>query len=308
MNKVIITGATGTIGMALIRRCIKNNIFVLAIVNPQSVRKEWLPKHPLLEIIEKDISEYNSLVLEESYDIWFHLAWCGASGSGRNDMYMQNRNVTYLLDAIHAAKRVGCHTFIGAGSQAEYGPSDVPLSPNSPTFPMIGYGFAKLCAGQMGKVLCNELNMRFIWSRIFSIFGPYDGDNTMIMTEIHKLLNGEVPEFTKGEQEWDYLYCDDAAEALCLIAEKGKDGKVYCLGSGQTRLLRDYIIDIRNVISSDLQVDIGKIPYSKDQVMHLCADISDLCKDTGFTVKTNFIDGIKETIKWVREKDSYEKN
>ena len=135
MKKVIITGATGTIGMALIRRCMENNIRVLAIVNPKSTRKECLPEHPLLEIIEKDISEYDSLVLEESYDVWFHLAWLGASGSGRNDMYVQNSNVAYLLDAIHAAKRAGCETFIGAGSQAEYGPSDVSLSADSPTFP-----------------------------------------------------------------------------------------------------------------------------------------------------------------------------
>ena len=36
-------------------------------------------------------------------------------------MYIQNKNVEYTLDAVYLAKRFGCDTFIGAGSQAEYG-------------------------------------------------------------------------------------------------------------------------------------------------------------------------------------------
>ena len=43
----------------------------------------------------------------------------------------------------------------------------------------------------------------------------------MVMSTIHKLLRGEVPQFTKGEQLWDYLYSKDAAVAFWLLAERG---------------------------------------------------------------------------------------
>lgn len=300
MKRVVITGPTGTIGMALIKKCIEKKIQVLAIVNPNSVRKEQVLRHPQVKCIECDISGYLSLKWEEQYDAWFHLAWCGASGTARNDMYLQNDNVKYLLDAVKAAKKAGCGTFGGAGSQAEYGASGLPLNGNSPAFPDTGYGMAKLCAGQMGRMFCKENNIRFIWPRIFSVYGPYDGENTMIMTGIRKLLDGEVPSFTKGEQEWDYLYCDDAAEILLRLAQKGVNGKVYCIGSGKTRKLSEYIEVMRDEIDPKAEIDLGGVPYGNKQLMYLCADMRDVKADTGFDKFTSFEEGISKTIDWCR--------
>jgi len=300
MKRVIITGPTGTIGMALLKLCTDKGIHVCAIVNPLSRRKAILPNHPLVTILEKDISEYNSLHFVEQYDVWFHLAWCGASGAGRNDMYMQNQNITYMLDAIEAAKKAGCHTFVGAGSQAEYGASNSPLSGNSPTFPTTGYGMAKLCAGQMGRMVCKEAKMRYIWPRIFSVYGPYDGYNTMIMTGIRQLLDGDIPMFTKGEQQWDYLYCDDAAKILLSLAKNGRDGKIYCLGSGKVRTLAEYIEIIRKNIDENAKINLGGMPYSDNQLMYLCADTTAIKQDIGYDEFVSFEDGIVRTIEWVK--------
>jgi len=53
-----------------------------------------------------------------------------------------------------------------------------------------------------------------VWPRILSVYGPYDGEYAMIPQVIHKLLAEEKPSLTAGAQFWDYLYADDAAEAL----------------------------------------------------------------------------------------------
>ena len=111
---------------------------------------------------------------------------------------------------------------------------------------------------------------------------------------------------TKGEQQWDYLYAKDAGLALYLLGERGVCGKTYCIGSGQTRLLKDYITVIRDHIDINLPIGIGERPYAEKQVMYLCADITELEKDTGFVPQYNFECGIAETIDWVRE--NYEKN
>ena len=84
----------------------------------------------------------------KDWDVFFHFAWLGTTGAARNDMYLQNQNVRYALDAVAAAKRFGCHAFIGAGSQAEYGQVEGLLTPETPAFPEMGYGIGKLCAGQ----------------------------------------------------------------------------------------------------------------------------------------------------------------
>ena len=121
----------------------------------------------------------------------------------------------------------------------------------------------------------------------------------MVMSGIIKMLKGERPQYTKGEQIWDYIYSKDAAKAFRLVAQKGKDGAIYCLGTGQTRTLREFILSIRDAIDPGLEIGIGEIDYYPNQVMHLEADISNLMEDTGFSPQYTFEEGIRETIEWV---------
>ena len=44
------------------------------------------------------------------------------------------------------------------------------------------------------------------------------------------------------------------------------------------------------------------MPYAEKQIMYLCADISGLTLDTGFVPSTDFEDGIKKTVDWVKQK------
>ncbi len=298
MNRVIITGATGAIGTALVDTLIKNNIEVLVLTRENSKRNDNIPEHPLVSIRYCSLDGLNELQndTDKAYDVFYHFAWMGASGSGRHNMYMQNENVKYALDAVALAKRFGCHTFVGAGSQAEYGRVEGLLKPETPTFPEMGYGYAKLCAGQMTRDYAHQLGMKHIWVRILSVYGPNDGKQSMVMSTIDKLKAGEVPQFTKGEQMWDYLYSGDAAEAFRLLGNKGIDGKTYVLGSGQARPLAEYIETIRNVVSPDAEIALGAIPYAEKQVMYLCADVSDLQRDTGWTPKVSFEEGIYSII------------
>ena len=95
---------------------------------------------------------------------------------------------------------------------------------------------------------------------------------------------------------WDYLYSGDAAKAFRLVGEKGKDGKTYVLGSGQARPLKEYIKVICEVVSPGAKPEFGAVPYSDKQVMYLCADLSELSKDTGFRPEKEFRRGIEEII------------
>ena len=85
----------------------------------------------------------------------------------------------------------------------------------------------------MIKIMCDQLGLEHIWVHILNIYGSYDVENTMIMSVIGKILSGEKPSITQGEQMWDYLYSKDVANAFYLVGEKGKNGAVYCIGSGK---------------------------------------------------------------------------
>lgn len=303
MERVVITGPTGAIGVALINELIHRNIEIYAVCRPESKRIINIPQDSHVKIVNCDLNQLEKLSekIKENCDVFYHFGWDGTFGDSRNNIHGQLKNIQYTLDAVETANKLGCRKFIGAGSQAEYGRVEGRIKPSTPTFPENGYGIAKLCAGQMSRILCEQKQMEHIWTRILSIYGPFDGKNTMIMSVIGKLLNGEKPELTRGEQQWDYLYAKDAGYAMYLLGEKGISGKTYCIGSGKTLPLAQYVRQLRDHISTELPLGFGEIEYAPKQVMNLCADISELTADTGFRPRYSFEEGIKETIDWYKE-------
>ncbi len=223
MKRAIVTGATGAVGTALVRELAEAGTEVLVFVRKDSKRSQNIPDHPLVRRLSCALEDLASVRNDTGldWDVFYHLAWAGTTGSDRNDMYLQNQNVKYALDAVAAAKRFGCRLFVGAGSQAEYGRVEGTLKPDTPAFPEMGYGYAKLCAGQMTRDYAHQLGLKHTWVRILSVYGPHDGAGSMVMSAIRKLRSGQTPEFTKAEQQWDYLYSGDAARALRLLGEAG---------------------------------------------------------------------------------------
>lgn len=311
MKRVVISGPTGAVGMALLQKCIREGTQVLALCRKDSQRRDRIPRHPLVRVMDCSLEEMGAMAeapafLEEAlkdgrYEVFYHLAWGGTFGGGRDDVYLQNRNVTYTLDAVRLAQALGCTAFVGTGSQAEYGRVEGRLSEETPAFPENGYGMAKLCAGQLSRLLCSQLGMKHIWIRILSVYGPFDGEGTMVTGTLHRLLAGERTQFTKGEQQWDYLYSRDAAQAIWLAGEKGRDGRIYCLGGGKARPLAEYIRIMGELAAPGAPLGLGELPYAQKQVMYLCADLTALQEDTGFCPEVPFEEGIRKTLEWIKK-------
>lgn len=329
MKRILIDGPTGVIGMSLIEYCIENGIQVTAFCHKNSTRTALIPRNPLVSVVEADLSDYQKMAellrrkkaaessecreatgadecpnivtwdrLEIGYDAFYHFAWNGTFGDTRNDMTLQVQNIQYSLDAVELAEALECRCFIGAGSQAEYGRVEGKLRPDTPTFPENGYGMAKLCAGAMTRQMCISRGMRHIWTRILSVYGCHDGAYTMIMSALDQMRADEETAFTPGEQQWDYLNGRDAARAMALIGERGVSGKTYVLGSGSARPLREYLEILAKETKYARPLGLGRLPYAPKQVMHLCADISELTRDTGFVPEVSFEEGVRELIAW----------
>jgi UDP-glucose 4-epimerase len=303
IRTAVVTGPTGAIGRALCTLMAQQGIEVYAVCRPSSPRAAALPSMPNLHLVACDMSALDTLTakIPGGADAFFHFAWAHTIGPGRDDMASQIENIRCTVAAADAAAALGCKVFLGAGSQAEYGRVEGKLEPDTPCFPENGYGMAKLCAGQMSRVECRKQGIDFVWARVLSVYGPGDGEATMITSTIRKLLTGEKPALTKGEQLWDYLYSGDAARAFLAMAQRGKNDAVYPVGRGSAVPLRQYIETLRDAIDPALPLGLGEVPYGPRQVMHLEADISPLTADTGFVPKTPFAQGIRTTIESIRK-------
>ena len=138
--------------------------------------------------------------------------------------------------------------------------------------------------------------MRHVWPRVLSVYGRHDGQQTLISTAISKFQAEEKLSMTAGEQQWDYLYSGDAAAAFYAMALYGKDGAVYPVGSGKTSSLRSFVETIKVIVNPSAEIGFGEVPYLKDQVMRMQADITELTVDTGWKPATSFEDGIRKIL------------
>lgn len=297
MKRVVITGATSSIGISLIEECIKNNVEVLVLARGTSNRLKYIPKSNLITIKECDLTVIKNFEYDKTFDVFYHLGWAYTSREDRNNIKLQEENIKYSIDAMDLAKRLGCKKFIGAGSQAEYGQHlDYKTRHNSIANPIDAYGICKYTTGKLLSIQASKFNMDFAWIRIFSVYGKYDENDTMISTAISKIKENKYCAFTPAEHIWDYLYSEDAGRALYLLGEKLVGNKVYCLGSGQGRPLKEYIEIIKNLVNKDANIGIGDIPYKNGIPSPMNADISELTKDTGFIPKISFEEGIKRLL------------
>ena len=301
INHLAVTGATSSIGVTVIEECIRRNIAVTAIFRFSSPNAMRVPKHPLVKRVDCDMEGLKDLQIAGlRCDAFLHLAWGSTKSTERNDLGPQVQNIQYALDAVELAHRLGCHTFMGAGSQAEYGQHAEDLTEETRETPASAYGMAKLCAGQMTRKSCRNKGMRHIWPRILSTYGPYSPYQTVLYYEIRELLAGRVPQLSGGDQIWDFIYLRDTAQALLALLERGHDGEIYLIGSGKSQELKRFLIETRDAINPVLPLGLGAVPYDFNTVMHLGGSIAKIRRDTGWHPVTTFAVGIRETIEWVK--------
>ncbi len=302
MKSIAVTGATSMIGVALIKQCIQNNIQVLALIRPGTKRIDRLPVSDLITAINCDLDALNSVQINfTGIDIFYHIGWSYTDKEGRKSPELQERNVQYTLDAVRLAHKLGCKRFVGTGSQAEYGRVKSIIGPQTPVNPETAYGVAKYASGKLSQFECENLGIEHIWIRVFSVYGTNDNEGTLLTTFISKVQANEQMQLTKCEQIWDFLHEDDAGCALFLLGEKGNTGKIYCLGSGIRSSLLSFLETAKNIVNPLYQLSAGTLPYSEQQVMFLCADISSLTKDTGWQPVISFEEGIRK----IYEKNQY---
>lgn len=302
MQKVIITGANGFIGSHLVKRLDATGVDVVALVDSRLdyASIEGLPNVTIIAFSLQTIDDLSSDERLGGADIIYHLAWAGVHASYRNSEDEQLQNIRYSLGVLKLAEQIRCRKVLIPGSAAEVSCGDGMITGKECPAPSDIYSATKVATRFLCQTYALQHDLTLIWPLITSIYGPGRDDNNLISYAIKTLLKGEKPSFTRLEQQWDYLYIDDLIEALVALGDKGKSG-VYPVGSGEHRKMSEYVEIIRRLINPSLTLGIGDLPYKNpNQIDNQIMDISALRKDTGFSPKTSFEEGISKTIEYFR--------
>ena len=305
MAKVLITGATSFIGVHLVDSFISGGHEVIAVVRPKSPNLEKLRRFPLSQIIELDLLDYELLpkFVIGAVDIVIHLAWNGTRGQSRNDRTLQSINYECSRRLLSVLPRLGCHVFMDAGSQAEYGRVDG-LSTEEGIFrPNTEYGIFKRRFFEESSKWCSKQGLRYIHPMFFSLYGAGDEPNALVHSTLRKMIQNNPCEFTKAIQSWNYLYIDDACNIIVrLIFSTAFSGAIN-LASLDTRLLRDYIYEMKQVCRSNSDLRFGAIPYPSTGMVSIEPSIGLLMNTLSTPFFTPFKNGLGQILKTDFAKD-----
>ena len=302
MKRVVVTGADGFIGTHFLKKCEQEETEVWAIVHPQYGNQGNICGNKGIHIINSTFEDLDQHIEEfpDQIDAFYHFAWIGVDANLRNKFEIQIQNINlckYVLDfAIQLRPRV----FIMPGSTNEYMYYGKPIDDSAIPSPQDAYGAVKVALRYLAQSYASQNNLGFIYAVITGIYAPDRRDNNVITYTIERLLKGEKPELTRLEQLWDYVYVDDAIEALYRIGKSGKDNSFYAIGKGDNQPLREYIYTIRNIINPTLPLGIGERPYLSEKMPSSCIDLSAIKRDTGYEPKVEFKDGIVEVINLIK--------
>jgi nucleoside-diphosphate-sugar epimerase len=215
---VIVFGANGFLGSVITKKLHKSGIAVLAVVRPTSDRSriEGL-KH--LEVIVEESFNWPQLIEEYKPGAVICAQWRGVSKIDREDLEMQMSNIQPFADLALAAITSSVQTFICFGSQAESQKSIQKIAEEICNSGTTAYGRVKAQLYSNLNSIFNESKCRFVWARVFSVYGPSDSSDSLLMQLHESESQGIKLKIENPDILWSFLYEDDFAAAVERILQ-----------------------------------------------------------------------------------------
>lgn len=302
LRQILITGATGFIGTAVTNLLLEKDIKIVALIH-NSKSKNHFPKNELLKCYEVDMSDYDkvdAIIEERGFDALYHFAWQGVSGEGLSNVDIQLANIKSTTDLMKQCKVLGVKKFIGAGSlhELEYNFENRLNQYSDLQLNNLGniYKISKITAHGYCKLIAKQQDISFSWPIITNTYGIGEKSKRLITSLMDSILENKDFPLTSGEQNYDFIYVSDVAKAFYLIGEKGNSFTNYVIGSGTPQSLRNYLIQLKNIVNPSYNLNFGLKPLKGVNLPKEIYDITTLQKDTGFKPEVTFEEGIQLTL------------
>ena len=228
-ERVVIFGGSGFIGASLARKLIKLGARVtLADKNlPGGFLRPYLRKINFCKIDILNLKDLKSVLKKKKYV--FNLAAVVPFSLAKSDYLTESIsiNVRGAANIALAARDEGLKKLVFVSGYVVYGvPEYLPLDERHPTNPIDIYGASKLAAEKYLQVICNvKPVLELVVLRLASVYGPGQITRGLIPNSIRAALdNSEVVINATGKEKRDYLFIDDAVNALTLSLKKGATG------------------------------------------------------------------------------------
>lgn len=297
---VIVTGANGFVGSALIKKLLQNGVNVIAI--SRSFKYSVLPNQNNLIKLEIDATNEQEMlekIPKFKYYAFYHLAWNGVNSKYRADSNIQLANLKLAISCCNVAKKLQCTRFLCAGTIAERVVNS--LHNLATTSASMFYGVSKYCCHLLVETYCKSINLDLVWMEIASVYGQNNNTGNVINYTINQLLNNKEVCFGPGQQFFDFIFIDDLVEAMYRLGFYELSSQYFFLGTNQPNKLIFFINEIarimgrENLVKFGLRKDDG-IVFTKEMF-----DSSKLINEIGNYVTVSFYEGISRTLQFLHK-------
>jgi dTDP-glucose 4,6-dehydratase len=183
-----------------------------------------------------------------------------------------------------------------------------PYRPNSP------YSASKAASDHFARVWHHTYGLPVVISNCSNNYGPYQFPEKLIPVAITNAIDGlPLPVYASGENIRDWLYVDDHARALCLIAEQGLPGECYCIGGNSERRNIDVVRQICRLLDEhrprgDGNVHEVGIAFVDDRPGHdlrYAIDAAKISHELEFLPSVDFDAGLAKTVQWYLDHEAW---
>ena len=319
MKNILVTGAGGFIGSHLTELLVEKGFNVKAFVHYNSWNKwGWLDASSVknkVEIITGDIRDYDSVFAAmQGCDTVFHLAaLIGIPYSYVSPQAYIKTNIDGTYNVLQAARQLGVGKIMVTSTSETYGTAQyVPIDEKHPMVGQSPYSATKIGADQLAISYFKSFDLPVKIVRPFNTYGPRQSARAIIPTVISQILSGKE-ELKLGNltPTRDLTFVKDTANGFYEIAKAdGLFGEITNIGMSEEITIGNLVQMIADLIGTKVEIisDEQRIRPDKSEVERLFCDNSKIKANTAWTPNYNLESGLKETIEWIRNNQSYFKS
>jgi UDP-glucose 4-epimerase len=304
-SRILITGASGFLASHLLDVLQHIGCHLIAVYHPSEapridVNADWLAG----DLTGSGVIE--NIIREHQPDIVVHLA---ARLSAERSWAFADESRAANFDVTHRLMlAVGMHSprtrrVLLIGSSEEYGnTTTLPVRETCPVNPVSPYSGAKAAASMFATLYAQLFELPVVVLRPFILYGPRQSPSMMIPQLIAHAVQGRDFAMTQGEQTRDFVYVEDAVDAMVrAMVVENIHGEIFNICSGTEMSIRSMAERVMQIMQPTMELQPGVLPYRKNEVWRLFGSNEKAQRMLGWKPVTDIDSGLRKTIAWYRE-------
>ncbi len=305
-KRIVVTGGGGFLGSYIVDKLRQRGF-----ANTVALRSSEFDLRVNVDVMDMYSAYQPQVVIHAAA----HAGGIGLNQQKPADLFYDN--AVMGINMIHYAAKYNVEKFVQIGTVCAYPKyAPTPFQESSlwngyPEETNAPYGIAKKALLVQGQAYRQQYGLNFIYLLPVNLYGPRDHFDL----EFGHVVPTLIKKFTKAKQDnassvllWgtgnssrEFLYVEDAAEAIILATERYNGAAPINIGTGKNILIHDLATMIAERVGYE-----GEIHYDvnrPDGQPSRCLDVTKAFEEFGFTAGTDFRDGLLKTIDWYNQND-----